>query len=111
MGVEGIVTTMFGGMLFPFLILMIWGQGAEEGGMFGGIAAGGLVVGTSWLANHGAGLVVQGQGAPWVDMAWAAGIGIMAFGIVEGNDLGKSIPSLTFAIIGGIIGGYVLSAL
>ena len=111
MGIQEIVTTVFGGMLFPFLILMIWGKGAEEGGLFGGMAAGGWVVGTSWLANHGAGLVVQGQGAPWVDMAWAAGIGIMAFGIVEGNDFSKSIPSLVFAIIGGIIGGYVLYAL
>ena len=111
MGIDAIVTTIFGGMLFPFLILMVWGKGAEEGGMFGGMAAGGFVVGTSWLANHGAGLIVQGQGAPWIDMAWAAGIGIMAFGIVQGNDIKKSIPSLTFAIIGGIIGGYVLSAM
>lgn len=111
MGIDAIVTTIFGGMLFPFLILMVWGKGAEEGGMFGGMAAGGFVVGTSWLANHGAGLIVQGQGAPWIDMAWAAGIGIMAFGIVQGNDFKKSIPSLTFAIIGGIIGGYVLSAM
>ena len=111
MGINEIVTTIFGGMLFPFLILMIWGKGAEEGGMFGGLVAGGFIVGTSWLANHGAGLVVQGQGAPWVDMAWAAGIGIITFGIVTGNDFKKSIPSLTFAIIGGIIGVYVLSAM
>jgi len=111
MGIDAIVTTIFGGMLFPFLILMLWGKGAEEGGIFGGIVIGGFIVGTSWLANHGAGLIVQGEGAPWMDMAWAAGIGIMAFGIVTGNDFKKSIPSLLFAIVGGVIGGYVLAAM
>jgi|SRR6056297_983438 len=111
MGIQGIATTVFGGMLFPFLILMVWGKGVEERGIFGGLVMGGFIVGTSWLANHGgAPLIVQGQGAPWIDMAWAAGIGIMVHGLVTGGDLKKSMPTLFFAIIGGIIGGYILFA-
>lgn len=111
MGILGIVSTVFGAMLFPFLILMVWGKGAEERGIFGGLVMGGFIVGTSWLANHGgAALIVQGQGAPWVDMAWAAAIGIMTHGIITGGDFKKSVPTLIFAIIGGIIGGFVLFA-
>lgn len=111
MGIHGIATTVFGSMLFPFLILMVWGKGAEERGIFGGLVMGGFIVGTSWLANHGgAALIVQGQGAPWVDMAWAASIGIMTHGIITGGDFKKSVPTLIFAIIGGIIGGYILFA-
>ena len=109
MGIHEIATTVFGGMLFPFLILMVWGKGAEEGGLFGGLVIGGFIVGTSWLANHGGNaLIVQGQGAPWIDMAWAAGIGIITFGIVTGADFKKSVPTFLFAIIGGIIGGFIL---
>lgn len=110
MGFEGIVTTIFGAMLFPFLILMVWGKGVEEKGLFGGLLIGGFIVGTSWLANHGgAPLIVQGQGAPWIDMAWAASIGIMTHGIVSEHNFKNSVPTLIFAIIGGVIGGFVLA--
>ena len=43
-------------------------------------------------------------------MAWAASIGIMTHGIITGGDFKKSVPTLIFAIIGGIIGGFVLFA-
>jgi len=111
MGFQEIATTVFGGMLFPFLILMVWGKGVEERGIFGGLVMGGFIVGTSWLANHGgAALIVQGQGAPWIDMAWAAAIGIFVHGIITGGDVSKSIPTIIFSIIGGTIGGFILFA-
>jgi hypothetical protein len=35
---------------------------------------------------------------------------IMTHGIITGGDFKKSVPTLIFAIIGGIIGGFVLFA-
>ncbi len=108
MGIEGILSTMFGGMLFPFLILMAWGKGAEERGIFGGLVMGGFIVGTSWLANHGGTPLIVQTGGPWIDMAWAAGIGLMAYGVYNGKSLAKSIPAIVYSLIGGTIGGLVL---
>ncbi len=109
MGFDAIVTTVFGGMLFPFLIALAWGRAAEEAGPFGGIAIAGFIVGTSWMANHGVGLIVQT--GPWVDMAYAAFVGLFVGAIYSGDSASKAMPTVISGIIGGIIGGFVLAAL
>ncbi len=54
--INNIITTVLGAMMFPFLIIITWDRGGEEVGLFGGI----VLVGSSWLVNHGFGLIVQG---------------------------------------------------
>jgi membrane protein DedA with SNARE-associated domain len=41
-------------------------------------------------------------------MAWAAGFGLLAYGVYNGQSIAKSIPAIVYSIIGGTIGGLVL---
>jgi hypothetical protein len=103
------VTTFAGAFIFPFLIRLAWGKMVESWGPIGGWMAAGFIVGTMWTLNHGAGLIVQ-TGA-WVDMAWAAGIGLLAASVAAGDHFGKGLTNALFAIIGGTLGGFILSCL
>lgn len=68
----------------------------------------GFIVGTVWTLNHGVGLIYQ-SGHAWIDMAWAAGVGLLAGGIYSGGSLQKSLPTVLCSIIGGSLGGFILS--
>lgn len=104
------VTTFAGAFIFPFLIRLLWGKMVESWGAIGGWMAAGFIVGTAWTLNHGAGFIVQ-TGAAWIDMAWAAGAGLFVASLAAGDNAGKGFKNLLFAIIGGIIGGFILSNL
>lgn len=56
------------------------------------------------------GLIFQSYrfGGPWIDMGWAAAVGLWVGSIFAGASLKKSLPSLLSAIIGGAIGGAIL---
>lgn len=104
------LATIVGGALFPLLIRLVWGSLVDDFGPIGGFMAAGFVVGIVWLINHGlpnGGLIYQ-TGA-WVDMAFAAGTGVLVADIARGNSFSKAVPKILAAIVGGLIGGLILS--
>ncbi|MCR1897696.1 hypothetical protein NSA47_01650 [Irregularibacter muris] len=104
---QNIVATFAGAFIFPFLIRMIWGKMVENWGNIGGWMAAGFIVGTTWTLNHGVGMIFQ-TGA-WVDMAWAAGIGLFTASVVSGDSFSKGVPDYLAALVGGTLGGFLLS--
>lgn len=102
------ISTFAGAFIFPFVISMCWGKLVEVFGPAGGWFAAAFIVGTIWSINHGLGMIHQSGGA-WIDMAWAAGIGLLVGGIYAGDSFSKSVPTITAAIIGGTLGGFILS--
>ncbi|KAB3537724.1 hypothetical protein F8154_02635 [Alkaliphilus pronyensis] len=110
MTLPAIITTMAGGFIFPFLLRLIWGKMCEDWGSIGGYMAAGFIVGTTWTLNHGVGFMVQSGGA-WIDMAFAAGAGLFVASALSGDNVPKGLTNLLFAIIGGTIGGFILSLL
>jgi len=109
MTIENIITTIAGGFIFPFMIYMMWGKMVDTWGAIGGWMAAGFIVGTAWTLNHGVGLIVQ-QGA-WIDMAWAAGIGLFVASVLDGSSFSKGAVNYGYSILGGILGGFILSCL
>ncbi|MCT4544800.1 MAG: hypothetical protein N4A63_14790 [Vallitalea sp.] len=107
----GIITTLASGFIFPFIIAMVWGHYVDKHKIFGGVVVAGMVVGTMWMVNHGVGFIVQGTDAPWVDQAWAAGVGLLAFGFAKKASFKKTFPTLLFSILGGVVAGYIVSVL
>jgi len=105
-----IVTTVAGGFIFPFLIRLCWGKFVEDFGNIGGWMAASFIVGLSWTINHGVGLIVQTGGA-WVDMAFAAFIGLFVASALSGDNVPKGLVNALYALIGGVIGGFILSCL
>ena len=101
------VGTMAGGFIFPFLIRLCWGKLCDNFGPAGGWLAAGFIVGTTWCLNHGFGLIYQSGGA-WIDMAWAAFIGLFTASVLSGDDAGKGFQMVVNAIIGGTLGGFIL---
>jgi len=112
---------MFGAFMFPFLIILVWGRMVRAWGPIGGWMAAGFIVGSVWMINHAlpgvgfgtemttaSGLIWQ-SGDAWIDMAWAAGIGLWIGSTVRGASLGRSLPTLIAAVLGGIFGGVILS--
>lgn len=102
------VATVFGGFLFPFLIWLLWGKLVENFGTFGGWMAALFIVGTTWTINHGVGMITQ-SGGSWVDMGLAAGVGLLVASTVSGGNFGKAVPNILAAIVGGVLGGLILS--
>ncbi len=104
------ITTVAGGFIFPFLIRLLWGKMCENWGPAGGYMAAGFIVGTAWTINHGVGLIFQSGGA-WIDMAFAAGAGLFVASALSGDNVSKGLVNLFYAILGGVIGGFILSLL
>lgn len=102
------IATLAGGFIFPFIISMCWGKMVETWGPIGGWMAAGFIVGTVWTLNHGVGLIYQ-SGHAWIDMAWAAGCGLLAGGIYSGGSFAKAAPTIICSLIGGSLGGFILS--
>lgn len=109
MTTAGAITTFAGAFIFPFLIRLCWGKMCEQWGAIGGWMAAGFIVGTAWTLNHGVGFMVQ-TGA-WIDMAWAAAIGLFVASALSGDDVQSGLINAFFAIVGGTLGGFILSCL
>ncbi|HHY43059.1 MAG TPA: hypothetical protein GX514_09510 [Thermoanaerobacterales bacterium] len=105
-----IIATIAGGFIFPFLIRLCWGALVDKLGPIGGWIAAGFIVGTTWTLNHGVGLIYQ-SGAAWIDMAWAAFIGLFVASALSGDDVGKGLGTVVNAILGGLLGGFILYCL
>ncbi|WP_432409240.1 Lin0368 family putative glycerol transporter subunit [Wukongibacter sp. M2B1] len=110
MSFGAVITTFTGAFIFPFLIRLCWGKMCDSWGPIGGWMAAGFIVGTAWTLNHGVGFMVQ-SGPAWIDMAWAAGVGLFVASAASGDDVGKGLVNALFAIIGGVLGGFILSCL
>ncbi len=109
MTTAGMITTFAGAFIFPFLIRLCWGKMCDAWGAIGGWMAAGFIVGTAWTLNHGVGFMVQ-TGA-WIDMAWAAAIGLFVASAMSGDNVQKGLVNAFFAIVGGTLGGFILSCL
>jgi hypothetical protein len=103
------LATVAGGFIFPFLIRLMWGKLVDSFGAFGGWMAAAFIVGTTWALNHGLGMITQGTDAAWIDMAFAAGIGLLVASVVRGGSFAKAVPNLAAAVVGGVLGGFILS--
>ncbi|MBC6158664.1 hypothetical protein HB970_12715 [Listeria welshimeri] len=106
------LATIAGGFLFPFTIRMMWGKMVDEWGAIGGWMAAAFIVGTVWTINHGIpkSMIYQ-SGTVWVDMAVAAGIGVFTASLLTGGKFSKSVVNLAAAVVGGVLGGFLLSLL
>lgn len=107
--IQAIITTIAGGFAFGFIISMVWSPLVEKVGILGGFIAGAFIVGGMWTINHGAGFVVQGNGAPWVDQAWGAFWGLFVSSLYLGGKFRKTIPTIIVSILGAILAGFILA--
>ena len=109
MNITFALTTILGGFILPFFIVMFWDKFVEKFGSIGGWIAAFFIVGTIWRLNHGSNNpLIHQNGKIWIDMAWAAGIGVLSASLVSGDKIKKSISTLFAAVIGGILGGFIL---
>ena len=102
-----IIATIAGGFIFHFYKTML-GKTVEHLGPIDLDLP--FIVGTTWTLNHGVGLIYQ-SGAAWIDMAWAAFIGLFVASALSGDDVGKGLGTVINAILGGILGGFILYCL
>lgn len=103
------VGTFVGAFLFPFLIRMLWDLFVEKHDVIGGALAATFIVGLMWAVNHGLDTPFIHQTGAWIDMGFAAGVGVWTATVVKGAKPGKSLPVVLSAIVGGILGGWVIS--
>lgn len=109
MSIKEIITTIVGGFLFPFFIVTTWGRLVKKIGPFGGFVASFIIVGTMWVINHGVNNhLVKQSGLVWIDMAWAAAIGVLVSSIVTGGKVYKSMTTIVAVILGGLLSGGLL---
>lgn len=104
------IATIFAGFLFPFMIRMMWDNLVNEFKAAGGWFSAAFIVGTLWLTTHGLDnpMITQSGGA-WVDMALAGGIGVYVASIARGGEIKGSLVNVAAAIVGSILGGFLLS--
>lgn len=103
------IATFVGAAIFPFLIRLVWGHFVKEFGTFGGFLSALFIVGSAWAMNHGAGQIYQ-SGAAWVDMGFAAGVGLLVASLLRGAKFDQATKTnLLAALCGGILGGLFLT--
>jgi len=102
--------TIVGGFVFPFTIRMMWGKMVENWGAIGGWMAAAFIVGTVWTMNHGIpNSMIHQSGGAWIDMAWSAGVGVFVASVLTGGKISKSLTNIFAAVVGGVLGGFILS--
>jgi hypothetical protein len=106
---QAIITTILGAFLFPIFLRLFWGRLVNKFGAIGGFLAALVIVGTIWVINHGMeNHLIQQSGSGWIDMAWAAAIGVFTASVVSGGKIRKSYTNIGAGVVGGIVGGIVL---
>ena len=108
MTIQEAIAKVVGAFIFPFVIRMMWVKMVDNLGPIGGWVAAAMIVGTIWTLNHGVGLMTQ-TGDAWVDMGLAAGVGVFVASAARGGKMGKAKLNLLAALVGGILGGLILS--
>ncbi|MCT4544699.1 MAG: hypothetical protein N4A63_14275 [Vallitalea sp.] len=103
------ITTLAGGFVFAFMVRIMWGKYVDNFGAAGGNFAAAFIVALCWTMNHGCGLIQQ-SGTAWVDMAWAVAAGMFfSSAVYDKASISKALPTVLFAILGGTLGGFILS--
>ncbi|WP_211221968.1 Lin0368 family putative glycerol transporter subunit [Lacticigenium naphthae] len=93
--------------LAGFIVISLWDYLTLHLGIFGGVLAAGLGVGTMWFFNHHLGLIGNQPYAAFVDM----GLGISMTALFRDtfifgwNALGEAVPTILLVIVGAVIGG------
>lgn len=106
---QAMITTVLGAFIFPLFIRIFWGRLVNKLGAIGGFLAAIIIVGTIWIFNHGFDShLIQQSGSTWVDMAWAAAIGVFTASAFSGGKIKKSFANIGAGVVGGIIGGIAL---
>lgn len=106
---QAIITTILGAFIFPIFLRLFWGRLVNKFGAIGGFLAALVIVGTIWIINHGIeNHLIQQSGSGWIDMAWAAAIGVFTASVVTGGKIKKSFSNIGAAVVGGVIGGIVI---
>ena len=109
MSIQAIITTILWAFLFPIFLRLFWGRLVNKLGAIGGFLAALVIVGTIWVINHGMeNHLIQQSGSGWIDMAWAAAIGVFTASVVAGGKIEKSFSNIGAAVVGGVIGGIVI---
>jgi hypothetical protein len=108
MTLTNILTTFFGAALFPFLLTLFFDKFVKKMGALGGFVAVAVIIGSVWMINHGNNMIVQ-SGPIWVDMAFAAGSGVLVASYINKGNFKKALPNLFIALLGGMIAGAVIS--
>lgn len=110
MTAKEIIMTIMGAAIFSFLVIVLWGKLVNKLGVIGGFIAAMLIPGTMWILNHGIkNHLIWQSGTVWIDMAWAVGIGVFISSKIQGGKITKAQNAVVAVILGGIIGGYILT--
>jgi len=68
------ITTLIGGFILPFTILLIWGKLVNRFGALGAFLSAFIIIGPIWMINHGITHPLIHQSSPvFVDMGLATG--------------------------------------
>lgn len=109
MNFQEMLLTISGGFIFALLVLTVWGRLVNSMGAIGGYLAALMIPGTMWILNHGIEHhLIHQTGSVWIDMAWAVAIGSCVSSKIQGKKIFKAKSMIMAAVIGGIIGGYIL---
>lgn len=104
------ITTLIGGFILPFTILLIWGKLVNRFGALGAFLSAFIIIGPIWMINHEITHPLIHQSSPvFVDMGLATGFGIMVYGIKRGIPFSYHKDNLCFALVGGLLAGLVIS--
>lgn len=102
------IKTFLGASLFPFCLVLFFDRFVKKIGAIGGFVAAGVIIGSIWMINHGFPLIVQ-SGPIWIDMAFAAGSGVLTASIINKGSFSKALSNLFVAFLGGLLAGGLIS--
>lgn len=107
------IRSFIGYMIAGVLVMAVWGQLTEAGGIFGGYLAATILVGPLWFMNHYINLVDNKNDAAFVDMGLAIGIcGIFRDMFLTGTQsFVDSLPTILLVSLGAVVGGLVAAAI
>jgi len=101
---SAVVTFFFAGMF----VFTVWGSLMGGPGIWGGVGAAAVIIGSMWFLNHYLNLTWQDGAHSFVDMGLAIFVaGWLSSALIAG-DMGllvESLPTVIFVSIGAALGG------
>lgn len=111
------IITFLGAMMYSFVINKFFNEFIKDNAIYNGYFTSFSLIGLFWLLNHGidSHMIVQ-SGPIWIDMALAAGIGVMIKSIFQLKNKNQTLNILKLinwslliqAIVGGTLAGIIL---